>query len=46
MEGHVHLGAMWALDILAVILLFHFVARAWSGLKPDNPALRGLNFVA
>ena len=46
MEGHIHVGVMTGLVVVSYVIIFHFLARAWSGLRPDNPMLKGLNFVA
>lgn len=46
MEGHAHISFMFALDVLAIVAIGHFLARAWSGLLPNSPAMQGLNFVA
>lgn len=46
MEGHIHVGVASGLVIISYVIIFHFLARSWSGLRPDNPALKGLNFVA
>lgn len=32
--------------VASVVVIFHFLARTWSGLKSDNPALQGLSYVA
>lgn len=37
---------MVALDILAIVFIAHFLARAWTGTHASNPVWRGLSFVA
>lgn len=37
---------MAVLWVTSVVIIFHFLARTWSGLKSDNPALQGLSYVA
>jgi hypothetical protein len=46
MEGHIHVGIMSGLVIVSYVIVFHFLARTWSGLKPNSPALKGLAYVA
>jgi hypothetical protein len=46
LEGHIHVGVWTGLVIVSYVIVFHFLARTWSGLKPNNPALKGLNYVA
>ncbi len=46
MDGHAHISVMFALDIIAVVIVFHFLARSYSGLYPNSAPMRGLNFVA
>jgi hypothetical protein len=37
---------MFALDVVAIVFIAHFLARAYAGLYPNNAAMRGLSFVA
>ncbi len=46
MDGHAHISFPFALDVIAIVFIAHFLARAWSGLYPNNPAMRGLSFVS
>lgn len=46
MDGHAHISIPFALDVIAIISIFHFLARAWSGLYPNSAPMRGLSFVA
>lgn len=46
MDGHAHISVMFALDVLAIVFIGHFLARAWAGLRSDSPAMKGLSFVA
>jgi hypothetical protein len=46
MDGHIHAGVMSGLLVIGWVVIFHFLARTWSGLKSDNPALKGLAYVA
>lgn len=46
LDGHAHVSVMFALDVIAIVLIFHFLARTYTGLYPNSPAMRGLNYNA
>jgi hypothetical protein len=46
MDGHAHISIPFALDVIAIMFIAHFLARAWAGLRPDSAPMRGLSFVA
>lgn len=46
MEGHAHISVMFALDVIAIVFIAHFLARTWSGLRSDMPSMKGLSYVA
>ena len=46
LDGHAHISVMFALDVIAIVLIFHFLTRTYAGLYPNNAALRGASYVA